>query len=71
MTDCSALWQGGKDILGKESVLIACCEEDDMSALDGVWVPIERFATLLKWHMAGEILIPGVLNVGNIEKRRL
>ena len=48
--------------------MIACCEEDDMSVLDGVRVPIERSAVLLKWHMAGEVLIPGVLNVGDIEK---
>ena len=59
---------GGKDISGKECALIACCEEDDMSGMDGVRIPIERSAALLKWHMAGEILIPGVLNVGDIEK---
>lgn len=58
----------GKDIAGKECALIACCEEDDMSVLDGVRLPIERSAALLKWHMAGEVLIPGVLNVGDIEK---
>ena len=59
---------GGKDIAGKECALIACCEEDDMSVIDGVRVPIERSAALLKWKMAGEVLIPGVLNVGDIEK---
>lgn len=59
---------GGKDIAGKECGIIACCEENDMSVLDGVRVPIERSAALLKWHMIGEVLIPGVLNVGDIEK---
>ena len=59
---------GGRDIAGKECALIACCEEDDMSVMDGVRVPIERSAALLKWKMAGEVLIPGVLNVGDIEK---
>ncbi len=58
----------GKDISGKECALIACCEEDDMSVIDGVRVPIERSASLLKWHMTGEVLITGVLNVGDIEK---
>lgn len=58
----------GKDIAGKACALIACCEEDDMSVLDGVRIPVERSAALLKWHMAGEVLIPGVLNVGDIEK---
>lgn len=58
----------GKDISGKECCLITCCEEDDMSVIDGVRIPIERSAALLKWHMAGEVLIPNVLNVGDIEK---
>lgn len=41
-----------------------------MSVLDGVRLPIERSIALLKWHMAGEVLIPGVLNVGDIEGKR-
>lgn len=59
---------GGKDISGKECALITCCEEDDMSVMDGVRIPIERSAALLKWKMVGEVLIPGVLNVGDIGK---
>ena len=59
---------GGKDIAGKECALIACCEEDDMSVMDGVRIPIERMAALNKWKMVGEVLIPGVLNVGDIDK---
>lgn len=58
----------GKDIAGKACGLIACCEEEDLSVLDGVRIPIERSAALLKWNMAGEVLIPGVLNAGDIEK---
>ena len=58
----------GKDIAGKECAVIACCEEDDMSVLDGVRVPIERSAALIKWKMVGEVLVPGVLNVGDIDK---
>ncbi len=59
---------GGKAVAGKECALITCCEEDDMSVMDGIRIPIERSAALLKWHMVGEVLIPGVLNVGDIEK---
>ncbi len=59
---------GGKDIAGKECALITCCEEEDMSVMDGVRIPIERSAALIKWHMVGEVLVPGVLNVGDIEK---
>lgn len=58
---------GDKDISGKECALITCCEEDDMSVMDGVRIPIERSAALLKWKMVGEVLIPGVLNIGDIE----
>lgn len=58
----------GKEVAGKECGLIACCEEDDMSVLDGVRIPVERSAALLKWHMMGEVLVPGVLNTGDIEK---
>lgn len=58
----------GKDIAEKECGLIACCEEDDLSVLDGVRLPIERSAALVKWHMIGEVLIPDVLNAGDIEK---
>lgn len=59
---------GGKNIAGKECALITCCEENDMSVMDGVRVPIERSAALLKWAMVGEVLVPGVLNVGDIDK---
>ena len=59
---------GGKDIAGKECALITCCEEDDMSVMDGVRIPIERTAALNKWKMVGEVLIPGVLNPGDIDK---
>ena len=59
---------GGKDISGKECAVIACCEERDMSVFDGVRVPRERSAALMKWKMVGEVLVPGVLNAGDIEK---
>ena len=58
----------GKDISGKQCALIACCEEEDMSVFDGVRVPIERSAAFLKWNMAGEVLVPGVLAAGAIDK---
>ena len=59
---------GGKDIAGKVCALITCCEEEDMSVMDGVRIPIERTAALNKWKMVGEVLIPGVLNPGDIDK---
>ena len=59
---------GGKDIAGKECAMIVCCEEEDLSVMDGVRVPLERSAALMKWKMVGEVLIPGVLNAGDIDK---
>ena len=59
---------GGKDIAGKECALITCCEEDDLSVMDGVRVPMERMCALNKWKMVGEVLVPGVLNEGDIDK---
>lgn len=59
---------GGKDISGKECALITCCEEEDVSVMDGVRIPMERMCALNKWKMVGEVLIPGVLNAGDIEK---
>ena len=59
---------GGKEISGKECALIACCEEDDLAVLDGVRIPMERTAALNKWKMVGEVLVPGVLNPGDVDK---
>lgn len=59
---------GGKDIAGKKLGLIVCCEEDDMTVMDGVRKPIERSTQLLKWDIVGEVLVPGVLETGDIDK---
>ena len=59
---------GGRDIAGKECALIACCEEEDLTVLDGVRIPVERTAALNKWKMVGEVLVPGVLHAGDIGK---
>lgn len=57
-----------KPIGGKESALLACCEEDDMAVFDGVRIPYEKSLELLKWKIVGEVLVPGVYGVGDIEK---
>lgn len=59
---------GGKDISGKKCALICCCEESDPSVMDGVRLPFERSAALLKWTVAGEVLVPGVLHEGDVRK---
>lgn len=57
---------GGQPYAGKKCGLIVCCEEHDMTVMDGVRIPMERTARLLQWEMVGEVLIPGVLNAGEI-----
>ena len=59
---------GGKDIAGKECAMIVCCEEEAMDVMDGVRIPLERSAALMKWKMVDEVLVPGVLNAGDIAK---
>ena len=58
----------GKDIAGKKMGLICCCEEHDVTVMDGVKMPMERSAALLKWEVAGEVLVPGVFEKGDIDK---
>ncbi len=57
-----------KPISGKKMGLICCCEENDASVMDGVKLPMERTAALLKWDIAGEVLVPGVFSEGDIDK---
>ena len=48
--------------------LICCCEEHAPTVMNGVKIPIEGTAALLKWDIVGEILIPGVFVEGDIDK---
>lgn len=59
---------GGKETAGKKCALITCCEEEDVTVMDGVRIPVERSAALLKWEMVGEVLVPGVLEAGDIDR---
>lgn len=69
MIDCLfSLVVREKNIAGKKWGLITCCEEHDTTVMDGVRMPLERSAALLKWDLVGEVLIPGVLNEGDINK---
>ena len=36
--------------------------------MEGVRIPIERSAALLKWNMVGAVMIPGVMNEGDVVK---
>jgi len=57
-----------RNVSGKKCALIACCEEDDRSVLDGVKTPFERIAAFLKWKVLDEVIISGVYREGDIHK---
>ena len=59
---------GEKDIAGKGYATIICCEEDDMSVIDGAKTPIDRSAALMKWQPVGSVLVPHVYEAGDIDK---
>ena len=58
---------GEKPISGKKMGLICCCEEHDSSVMDGIRIPMERTAALLKWEVVGEVLIPELFQEGDIK----
>lgn len=58
----------GKNIAGKKCGVITCCEEDDLTVMDGVTMPMRRTFDLLKWQLAGEVCQPGVYEPGDVDK---
>lgn len=63
-----SFYSAGIDISGKECALITCCEESDKTVMDGIRIPIERSAALLKWKMVGTVMVAEVIDAGDIEK---
>lgn len=63
-----SLCVGKRQISGKKCALVACCEEEDIRVLDGIKQPYERMIALLGWESVGEVLVPGVLNKGDIDR---
>ena len=63
-----SLCVGKRQISGKKCALVACCEEEDVRVLDGIKQPYERMIALLGWESVGEVLVPGVLNKGDIDR---
>lgn len=58
---------GKQPIQHKQCALIACCEEQELSVMDGVRIPYEKSAALMEWENLGEVLVPGVLNPGDVK----
>ena len=63
-----SFYTAGIDLSGEKCAVISCFGDTDTSVVDGMRIPFERAATLLNWKMAGEVYIPGVLNIGDIDR---
>ena len=61
-----SLSMGNRPFKGKECGLITCCEESDVTVMDGIRFAYERMAALTDWTNVGEVLIPGVWEAGAI-----
>lgn len=57
---------GGKELKIKESMLLVCGEDNDESAFDGIISTYKRIAYYQKWTDRGQLIVPGVLNKGDI-----
>lgn len=61
-----AFFCGQKNLSGKGYALLACCEEEDKSVMDGISMPLARAARSLGWHCLGEVRVTGVNRAGDI-----
>ena len=59
---------GKKEIAGKKSALICCCEESELDVMDGLSQPYDKIIALLKWESVGKVLITDVLEEGAVDK---
>lgn len=57
----------GKDISGKECVLIVCGATQDIKEFEGIISTYKLIANYLKWKDKGIIAVPGVMNKGDVK----
>ena len=61
-----ALIIGEREMALKESVLLACCEDTDQGAFDGILKSYELIGGFRKWKDLGGVLVYGVDGPGAI-----
>lgn len=61
-----SLCVAGKDLAGKKCVLMACCEDDDMEAFEGLVFSYKKSMGLLKCEDMGQLLVKNVHKSGAI-----
>lgn len=59
---------GGKSFSGKTSALISCCEENSLDAFSGMKFSYNKSIELLQFKSVGEVLMPAVNEIGDIDK---
>ena len=59
---------GGKmeEASGKKAGLIVCCGDADQSIMDAVTMTFEKSFALMSWELAGEVLVDGVMEKGDV-----
>ena len=57
---------GGKQLKIKESMLLVCGEEKDEIVYSGIISTYEQIACYQKWTDKGHLIVPGVLNKGDV-----
>ncbi len=62
-----SLYANGKTFSGKKVALLSCCEEETEETFDGIRFSFEKTMALMKAEIVGEVLVPKVLNVGDIQ----
>lgn len=63
-----AIYSHGHTFEGKKCGLISCCEEENKNTFTGIEFAFDKTFELMKCENVGKVLIPGVVEVGDIEK---
>jgi len=58
----------GENFIGKRAALLGTCEDTVMSAFDGLRFSFEKSMGYLQAEIVGEILVPAVHTIGDVEK---
>jgi len=59
---------GGRDFSGRKCALLGCCQSVNKDTFTGMRFVYEKTIALLKGESVGEVLIPGVLSPGDVDR---
>lgn len=61
-------YTGKRDVSGKKAVLISCGEDSGYNMFDGIQRAYELILPVLDWSNAGMVFVPGVNEIGDVQK---